>query len=298
MALFVNWLESLYMENSVTDKCLRQKNLKASCSKCIEVCSQEALVIKVGKVELNNELCNGCGACIVACPLSAISGSIPNRHFENGSLVYDESFIPAIKELLIYKKRGMTSVLLKNGIDCSKWDKAVKEANDLLLQIGEESVLCKQESKKKKYSRRGFLASVQKQGRRMAKELTPASWRTITDWNLANHYPDRQFYHVEINTDSCTLCRSCMILCPQKVFSQNGFSISVENSKCVNCRLCTDICPETALTIIVDARTKTVSDYQFTENTCGKCGTPFMTFQQDQKACTICDDRDPTWLQP
>jgi ferredoxin len=56
-------------------------------------------------LSIDSNKCTMCGECVIECPLSAIRGIANNRLFDKGSLVYDGSFTPSVKELLIYKKK-------------------------------------------------------------------------------------------------------------------------------------------------------------------------------------------------
>lgn len=42
------------------------------CGKCIEVCPDDAILFKHGKLKINRRACVICGACVEACPVSAI----------------------------------------------------------------------------------------------------------------------------------------------------------------------------------------------------------------------------------
>ncbi|AZV77450.1 ferredoxin-type protein NapF [Parasedimentitalea marina] len=60
----------------IADNCVM--NIGISCRLCTDICEVEALVFDlsqrpVGKVSVNRNLCNGCGACVAACTFSAIS---------------------------------------------------------------------------------------------------------------------------------------------------------------------------------------------------------------------------------
>lgn len=57
---------------------------------------------------------------------------------------------------------------------------------------------------------------------------------------------------VAVNTDSCTLCLSCVSLCPSGALSDNSDSpqLRLVEDACLQCGLCTRLCPEKALTLV------------------------------------------------
>ncbi|VAV97387.1 Iron-sulfur cluster-binding protein [hydrothermal vent metagenome] len=57
---------------------------------------------------------------------------------------------------------------------------------------------------------------------------------------------------VEINTDACTLCLSCVSLCPSGALGDNPElpQLRFQEDACLQCGLCTRVCPEKALTLV------------------------------------------------
>jgi ferredoxin len=53
--------------------CAHSRSGKNGCSACIEVCSTEAITAFGDKVQVNPNLCAGCGACTTVCPSGAMS---------------------------------------------------------------------------------------------------------------------------------------------------------------------------------------------------------------------------------
>ncbi len=66
---------------SIKDNCLALN--RVVCRSCAEQCEQQAIRFRpapggVSRPELNNEQCNGCGACVGPCPVAAIElNSLP-----------------------------------------------------------------------------------------------------------------------------------------------------------------------------------------------------------------------------
>ncbi len=298
MSLILNWLESMQVDLKISEKCSKKKNRHSTCTYCLQACNDEAISINNGSIAISPEICSSCGDCMVACPLSAITGMAITRQFENGSLVYDASYIPTVKELLIYKKRGMHSIQMAAAFLNPVWEKVLNETNEGLAILGEESIMVFRKETDERLSRRAFFTSFQKEGKHMLKSLAPAAWKIKEDeWNLANYYPDYQFYTVVINQDKCTLCQLCKTLCPQHVFSLGESEWQIEHGKCANCTVCRDICPEQAIEITPEIKKKNISRHHVQTQKCTHCGQSFYGFHEEEN-CPLCRDRDPEWLSP
>lgn len=298
MSILGNWLESLSFEINITNKCLRHKNARSTCPQCLEHCKQGAISIQEQVPFLNKEKCLSCGDCIISCPISAIEGIPANRSFTNNSLIYNDSFTPTIKELLIYKKRGITSIQTSSSLMHDEWELVIEETNKVLKKL-DETPIAVIKNENSVFSRRSFFSSFQKQGMKLVKELSPAAWKvTDTDWILTKYYLDYQFYDVILNNENCMFCRACMSVCPSGVFDINQQELVIDHGKCVNCGLCIDVCHVDGLTVIPNVREKNVTKIQLLEKKCKDCGQIFTTFHQEHDTCFICTDRDPSWLKP
>ncbi|QOG11728.1 4Fe-4S binding protein [Arcobacter sp. FWKO B] len=54
-------------------RCLRHDNSQNQCSKCINICDFDAIVVFKKKITLKSELCTNCGECIGSCPTESLS---------------------------------------------------------------------------------------------------------------------------------------------------------------------------------------------------------------------------------
>ena len=238
---------------------------------------------------------------MIACPHSAIEGMANGREFDKSSLVYNDDFTPSIKELLIYKQRGLTAILIEASSSLNQnWTTALENTNRILSILGEHPLPVILKNKKEAFSRRAFFTNLQNEARKMAKSMAPATWKMeAKEWNLANYYKEFQFFKVELNTEKCTLCQTCFFFCSQKVFeiSNEGY-VQFSSEKCVGCSDCKDLCLEGAIQITPKLQLKTDDHRNFHTKQCDSCKKWFYTFQAEKKKCPICHDRHPDWLSP
>ena len=90
---------------------------------------------------------------------------------------------------------------------------------------------------------------------------------------------------VSVNTDSCTLCLSCVSTCPTQALSDGGDkpALNFLEQDCVQCGLCEKACPENAISLTSQMNfdkqerqaIKTLKEEDPFE--CIRCGTPFAT---------------------
>ena len=90
------------------------------------------------------------------------------------------------------------------------------------------------------------------------------------------------FGTIEVNTESCTLCLSCVAACPTGALKDNPDSpqFTFTETACVQCGLCRTICPESVITLTPrfnfneDARNAVIVKEEEPFE-CIKCGEPF-----------------------
>lgn len=297
MSFLLNWLDGLHQEIMISNQCARKKCVYSKCRQCMDHCPKGAIGLLENAPIVDLEKCTSCGECILVCPLSAIEGNPPVRELFENNLVFDESYTPFIKELLIARKMGMTSVLVKNTPLNEKWRTVLTKVNEILaaLQI---DVITIERWENKKLTRRKMIQAFQKEGKRFAFNMAPIKWKTIqAKWKLATYYPDVQFYEVEWETTKCTICQACFHICPEKVFSLDESTFVIDHIRCVNCQLCMNVCEKKALTILPNIKKKCRNVKSISSVKCSNCGKIFFAFEKRTK-CHICENRDPSWLKP
>lgn len=79
----------------------------------------------------------------------------------------------------------------------------------------------------------------------LAAHGTPANTRSV----LSHGAP---FGAVAVDTDACTLCMSCVSVCPTPALAggKDQPQLSFREADCVQCGLCAEACPETAISLV------------------------------------------------
>lgn len=291
MGVVGTWLESLDFQYEISDECVRDKSKKATCTKCAKACPEPGAIVITDRIpSIQPDLCKECGNCIAACPVQAIEGVFPKRHVQAGKLLAYNGSIPLIEELLIHASNGIHSILPQEPLN-EVWIKRVESANNLLFEMEKNTleVLLVKSMKEEAVTRRDLFTMLGKESKKLAKDVTPASWRfNHKNLELAPYYPDYQFNQVEIISEKCTLCRTCERLCPKQCFVLNEEGFKIAPQSCSGCMLCGDSCPEQAITInekVSIAMTVTLVVYI---NTCTECEKTFKTLHKKEAKCPVC----------
>lgn len=301
MSLIFKWLESLSIDQEITDRCSRQVSPKSTCTICIEHCHTEALSLNGNRLQLDLKKCDSCGECIITCPTSAIGGTVPSRSIKNGLLHYESHYCPTVKELLIYRKRGLKGISIPSDQEDKQWEKAIAETNAVLetLKIEPLTFVNTEVARDSALTRRELFFSAKKNSKQLAKEMAPASWRQNPNaWSLPHYYQDVQFYQVELDKGKCSLCAACFTLCKQDVFVLGDSVLSINNQKCTNCKLCRDACPENAIEVAEKLGERTEMIQPVSKGKCKRCKSTFQSFDEDAELCHVCAKVPSDWLMP
>ena len=91
---------------------------------------------------------------------------------------------------------------------------------------------------------------------------------------------------IEVNTDRCTLCMSCVGSCPEQALKDGGGEplLALIEKNCVQCGLCVTTCPESAISLAPRISELAVRREPAVLNRaepfcCTRCGKPFATKQ-------------------
>src|SRR5690625_1498371 len=293
MGLTSSWLESLDYDYKILPHCSLYQSPRSSCTKCIDKCPENAIEIKDAEPLIDTTKCTQCGNCVAICPVQAVEGFLPKRSIVNKQFIMDSQSVPTIKELLIYYKKGITTLVCDKQELSLSWKNTIEDTNNILGELGEQpfEINNRQELLEDGHvmTRRELFFSWEKDLKKIAKKMTPAKWRfNHESLDLSKYYLDYQFVDISIDTTKCTLCTACEILCEKDVLQigEKGFSISAQH--CSNCSLCQDICPENAITLKQVISRATPVNHQIYSQTCSECHEPFSTLNESQNICVGC----------
>lgn len=105
---------------------------------------------------------------------------------------------------------------------------------------------------------------------------------------LMNNIP---YGKVNVNAESCTLCMSCVAICPTQALQDGGDlpALKFVEQDCVQCGLCANACPETVISLTAqvnfDAQARQQQQILHEEQPfeCIECGEPFATKSMVEK---------------
>lgn len=295
MGILTKWIESLDYDYEILTKCTRHKSPRSTCTSCIDACDRNAISISKGVPVIHSSQCNECGKCIATCPVQAVAGIFPRRSMFQNQLVAIKGHTPAVKELLIYYKKGIKSILCEEEELSKDWQQTINKANRVLQELGEPLFhvqFQKVDQEVEKYTRRDLFFAWKKETQLLMKQMAPAKWRfNQNDLELAKYYPNHQFVEISLDTRKCTLCKACQILCNKKSLAITEESFSISAQTCSACKLCEDICPERAISVEEKIMLHTPLSHPIYKKVCKTCKKGFETVSENDDECVPCVKR-------
>lgn len=295
MGLLSKWVESLDYEYEILSFCTRFVSPRATCSQCIDSCTEEAITLEEGKPSIDNGKCNECGYCISACPVQAIAGIYPRRTIIQEQLVIQDSQLPTAKELLILRKKGVHVIVGETTGLVESWKEPIDEANAILIQLEDKpfSVVTKCAEEEQYYSRRELFSLWKKEGTSVLKQAAPAKWRfNHKDFDLSIYYKNYQFTSITVDLEKCTLCTACQKLCEKKCFEIQEDQVLISSQRCSSCQLCVDICQEKAISLADEISRTAITSHPIYERVCSVCGKTHRTVCEHDEKCVACKKRE------
>lgn len=345
--------------------CAHGRNGKVGCSACVDTCSTKAIrsVFAKGRghVEVNPNLCLGCGACSTVCPSGAMRYSYPSvervglelrtmlRAYQDAGgtsptlLIYGDeerlggtadfledygrrarlgkaSGIPA--HVLPYAVHHVASlgievwlgalaygfhevVLLLGPKENASYGPVLREqaamAGAMLevlgLPAGAVRCVVIEQASQLDGAWQQPLPAVVREGARFAfnpdkRMALEAALDHLMRHGLAaaapalpaSLPPGSPIGGLALNTESCTLCMSCVGACPEGALKDGGAVplLSFIERNCVQCGICVQTCPEKALAL--DPRLSPLADrreavilHEAEPFCCVRCNKPFAT---------------------
>ncbi len=296
MGLLNRWIESLDYEFRVLDSCSRHHSPHSTCSKCIESCTEAAVTLVSGKPIISTQKCLECGDCIAECPAQAIEGFLPKRMIHQNQLIVTNEHPPSIREMLVLYKKGVKTLIYEQEVMNTDWKQAVSKTNDRLKELNEPPFSIqrkKREIGEEKFTRREVFSIWKKEAQSTMKQIAPAKWRfNHRELDLSIFYPNDQFTIISLDTNKCTTCKACQILCKKNclLITETAFTISAQ--RCSGCMLCQDICPEKAITVEEKIQPAVRISHSLYTKKCTACKSKYKTLSINNDKCVMCKKRE------
>ncbi|NBJ70001.1 MULTISPECIES: 4Fe-4S binding protein [Clostridia] len=296
MGFLTRWLESLDYDYKILPHCSRYKSPHSTCTECIDHCPKEAIQLQNGKPVIHTADCIDCGKCVASCPVQAVEGFLPKRSIIHKQYIIDSYNTPTLKELLVYYKKGITTIICPEKYRNAAWEEMLEQVNQLLIKLGEEPFTVSEEQlpfpHHESMTRRELLFTWERELKQFAKKMTPAKWRfNHESLDVAKHYPDYQFVYIYLDKSKCTLCKACQMLCPKSCLQINETNFTLVAQRCSNCLLCQDICPEHAISLKKMISPATTEKQPIYTKECSCCENPYQTTNEIQQLCVACQKK-------
>ncbi|RAX51633.1 hypothetical protein CCY99_08705 [Helicobacter sp. 16-1353] len=115
------------------------------------------------------------------------------------------------------------------------------------------------------------------------------------DYGILKNTPKIKYTNLNIQSDKCTLCMSCVESCNTKALinSKDNFSILLNPSICTACGLCVDICPEHIIEMPLDGMKLNNTFFRYETKAkdepfrCVECGKIFASTKSIKKVESI-----------
>lgn len=296
MSMLTRWMESLAETVEINETCLRKISPFSKCTKCVDICKDDAITFKNGKPIIDEDKCTLCTKCITECTVHAIEGNVAKREVIRDTLIYSSGIAPSRTELLYYYQHGVVKIAAEKGLN-EAWKLQLEKANQYLQAMDLNTwqiVKEKPQQAPQEYSRRELFRHFAKGSKDLAvSSFTPAKWRfNHTTFSLNKAYPDWDFYEVELNKEKCILCQICFKLCPVDVFNVQEGLLTLDLSKCNGCQLCQDVCQEQAITVSENVHPKKVKEQSIHSLVCSKCKNKYLSWNRTDENCFACERRE------
>ena len=288
--------------------CAHSRAAQTGCQRCLNVCPTGAISPAGDVVFIDNNICAGCGACAAVCPSGAASYDDPPvdyvfRRLRALSVAFREAGGVSPRVLFHEEEHGAEMIRLSARfgrglpadvipVEVSSVE-GVGHAARAILEGGGHNPDCLRLLRLETpddledilYDRPIEPILVEPilplGGRRDVTRL--ASIALLPDLDAPIELPAGAPYGaVLIDQDKCTLCLSCISLCPVGALTDNADrpAVNFQESACLQCGICKSTCPEDAITLKPQlnlAKQAIIAQVLHEEEpfACIECGKPF-----------------------
>lgn len=255
--------------------CVHARVEVASCRRCVETCPSDAWRLDDEQLALDTQRCNGCGACIGACPEGALSPpgdgrlaaveqgvvELTCRRIDGAASVTCKHAL-GLRELTRLYRAGMRRLRLRTA-DCSACpsntgsglSSRVELLNRVLFRRGLatldiESLATRESGDRPRVDRRRFL-------RRLFDTVVDRPSATADPHDPAGlALPagpggNVALYSPQLDAERCTGCDACVRVCRHAAIRlvQDPDAYRIDAERCTGCGLCRDVCEHAAIVV-------------------------------------------------
>lgn len=316
--------------------CAHSRAGQEACRNCLDICPTGAISPAGEHVEIDPNICAGCGACAALCPSGAITaqdppvshlmrrvGAMATAYAKAGAqdprlLVHDTGHGAELISLAARFGRGLPADVIPMALDKVSGFGHAEALGALASGFAGVDILLAPTTEREALEREVALANALSNAPRVtlvdvadpdalsdrlyAVAATPNGTSPVlpmgdrrqiarlaakalhgAESDAVLPLPETAPYgDVQVNAESCTLCLSCVSLCPSGALTDNPDKpqLNFQENACLQCGLCATICPEDAIALdprfnLGDAALSEVVKNEEEPAACIECGALF-----------------------
>lgn len=316
--------------------CAHSRAGQEACRNCLDICPTGAISPAGEHVEIDPNICAGCGACAALCPSGAITaqdppvshlmrrvGAMAAAYAKAGAqdprlLVHDTGHGAEMISLAARFGRGLPADVIPMALDKVSGFGHAEALGALASGFAGVDILLAPTTEREALEREVALANALSDAPRVtlvdvadpdalsdrlyAVTVTPNGTAPVlpmgdrrqiarlaakalhgAESDAVLPLPETAPYgDVRVDAESCTLCLSCVSLCPSGALTDNPDKpqLNFQENACLQCGLCATICPEDAITLdprfnLGDAALSEVVKNEEEPAACIECGALF-----------------------
>jgi ferredoxin len=268
-------------------RCVHAAIETASCRACVEICPHGAWRLDDAALELNADLCDGCGLCVPACPRQVI---VLPLAFAQRPVAGTNAMLAACElaasDIPEFTEPGYVSCL--HAIGLADLLRAYRSGRHLWLLAHGDCADCSRGGGETLFSRVSHLNQALRQRGLpsiVLREVSMASWNSLLKSSAGQNQAQARrgfFRALSQRPVALLLGEDRLSEAPEKKPPGELFPggddallpwvVRLDATRCVGCHACARICPETAIRFVEPASPAEAPAYHLHQRACTGCG--------------------------